>query len=91
MTDSRRESSTERAAESLRGSERAERLGSALAALARELADARRQIATLKRENTALRAQLATEGRGEGLPPHHRAVAPNSLQTRVWVGVPRRG
>lgn len=48
----------QRAAESLRRSERAERLDGALAAMAGELADARRQIALLKRENEGLRARL---------------------------------
>ena len=82
-SDSRRDSLIQRAAESLRGSERAERLGTALAHMARELTDARRQIATLKRENAALRAQLAAAGRGERPAPVH---APDRLQRRVGVG-----
>ena len=44
------------AAESVR---RTERLGSALARMARELAAARRENAVLRRENASLRAQLA--------------------------------
>lgn len=86
-SDSRRDSLIQRAAESLRGSERAERLGTALADLARELADARRQIAALKRENAALRAQLGADG----VAPPHRAPPPNRIQPRVGIGGSRRG
>lgn len=89
--DSRRDSLVKRAAESLRGSERAERLGSALASLAQELADARRQIAMLKRENKALRAQLGLDGKGEGLRPRHDALSANRLQPGGRVGGRRRG
>ena len=53
------DSLTQRAAELLDRRERVGRLGSALARMARDLADARRQIAALKRENAWLRAQLA--------------------------------
>ena len=52
----------ERAAESLRDARREQRLGNALAGLARDLADARRQIASLSRENRALRAQIERLG-----------------------------
>ena len=85
---SRRDSLIQRAAESLRGSERAERLGTALAGLARELADARREIARLKRENAALKAQLGTEGSSEGAAPPGR---PNRVQPRVGIGGRRGG
>jgi hypothetical protein len=78
----------QRAAESLRGSERAERLGTALAGLARDLADARREIVTLKRENAALKAQLGADGRGEGVAPLRR---PNRVQPRVGIGGRRGG
>jgi hypothetical protein len=90
---SRRDSFIQRAAESLRGSERAERLGTALADLARELADARRQIAALKRENAALRAQLGAEGVAphSAPPPNRLAPPPNRLQPRVGIGGSRRG
>jgi predicted RNase H-like nuclease (RuvC/YqgF family) len=89
--DSRRDQLIQRAVESLRGSERAERLGTALADLARELADARRQIATLKRENAALRAQLGAEGRGKGIVPPHPTRPTKRLQPKVGIGGPRRG
>jgi hypothetical protein len=52
-------SAAARAAEALAGGERAGRLGSALARLARDLVDAHRQRAIFRRENAALRAQLA--------------------------------
>jgi len=42
-----------------RWSERCERLAGALAGLSRDLADARREIVVLKRENAALRGRLA--------------------------------
>jgi hypothetical protein len=58
FSDSRRDFSAKRAADSLRGFGRAERLGSVLAGLVRDLADARREIATLKGENAELRARL---------------------------------
>jgi hypothetical protein len=57
-SDSHRDSLIQRAAESLRGSQRADLLGTALAGMARDLADARRQIVRLRRENATLRAQL---------------------------------
>jgi len=41
------------------GSERCERLAGALARLSRDLADARRDIVVLERENAALRRRLA--------------------------------
>ncbi|HSO99225.1 MAG TPA: hypothetical protein VLP43_09765 [Solirubrobacteraceae bacterium] len=50
---------TQRAADVLARRERAGRLGSALVAMGGELAAAHRQIAILRRENVALRAQLA--------------------------------
>ena len=86
-SDRRRDSLIQRAAESLRKPERAERLGIALADLARELADARRQISALKRENAALRAQLA-QRRGEEATPLR---PPNRFQPGMGVGGRRGG
>ena len=50
----------ERAAEVLERRERAGRLGSALVRMARDLAEARKRIAALERQNAALRGQLTT-------------------------------
>jgi septal ring factor EnvC (AmiA/AmiB activator) len=86
-SDRRRDSLMQRAAESLRKPERAERLGIALADLARELADARRQISALKRENAALRAQLA-QRRGEEVTPLRPQ---NRFQPGMGVSGPRGG
>jgi hypothetical protein len=44
--------------------DRARRLGSALVLLARDLADARRTLLALERENAALRARLAERAQG---------------------------
>jgi len=79
---SRRDSLIERAAESLRRSERSERLRITVAEFARELAHARRQITDLKRENAALRAQLAKR-RGKRITPLRR---PNRVQPRTGIG-----
>ena len=62
---------TQRAADALARRERAGRLGSALVALGGDLAGAHRQIALLRRENVALRAQLARLA-GD---PEHRSAA----------------
>jgi len=87
---SRRDAFVERAAESLSGSDRAERLGNALARMAGELADARRQIAILERENAALRAQLGLGGRSETVARDGGRSA-NLLQPKVGTGGHRRG
>jgi hypothetical protein len=87
-SDSRRDALIQRAAESLRHSERAERLGGALANLARELADARRQIALLTRENATLRAQLGTQDGGDRVPPPHRGRPSSRVQPRVGIRWP---
>jgi chromosome segregation ATPase len=87
---SRRDSLIQRAAESLRHSERAERLGGALARLARELADARRQIALLKRENATLRAQLEAQTDRERALTQHRGRTSKRVQPRAGIGGRRR-
>jgi septal ring factor EnvC (AmiA/AmiB activator) len=87
---SRRDSLVQRAAELLRGSDRAERLGSALARMARELAVARRQIAILERENAARRAQLDAGGRTETAARNGRRP-PNHPQPKAGMGGGRRG
>jgi hypothetical protein len=87
---SRRESLIQRAAESLKHSEHAERLGGALAGLAAELADARRQIALLKRENATLRTQIQAQADSERLPAPHRARPSDRVQTKVGIGGRRR-
>jgi len=79
-SETHRDSLIQRATESLRKSERAERLGVVLEEVARELADARRQTAALQRENADLRAQLA-EHRRAGREP---ATPVESLPAGVW-------
>jgi hypothetical protein len=88
-SDRRRDSLIQRAAESLRGSHPAERLGTALAGLARELADARRQIAILRSENATRRAQL--EVRGIEVEASRTAQPTNLLYPRAGFGDSRRG
>ena len=88
---SRRESLILRAAEPLRGSERAERLGATLTELARETANTGRQIATLKRENAALRAQLGTDSEGGDAASRHRRVPPPIRLAPLGIGGRRRG
>ena len=79
-----RDALIQRAAEALKDHGRAERLGDALVGLARELADARRQIALLRRENAELRTQLERDGQeqctaiGDGRPPDRLAT---------WAGI----
>jgi hypothetical protein len=85
-SNTHRDSLIQRAAESLRQSERAERLGSALTGLAQELAAARRQIAMLKRENAALRAQLGGQAGATGTPPPARGRPGNRRQPRMRIG-----
>jgi hypothetical protein len=90
-SSSRRDSLIQRAAESLRQSTRAERLGGALVGLARELADARREITLLKRENAALRAQLGARSDGEKGPTSHRGRPSNRIQPRMGFSGRRPG
>jgi hypothetical protein len=87
-SDRLRDSLILRTTQSLRGSERAERLSGALAGLARELADARRQIATLTRENAALRKRLEAAGVRAGADLYR---AGNRPQPRIGIGGGRGG
>ena len=89
-SENRRDALVQRAAESLRGPGRAERLGTALAALARELADARQEIARLKRENAALRARLERDGDERGAAVGDRRP-PDRLQPWAGIGQHRGG
>ena len=73
---------TRRTAEALAGGERAGRLGRALARLVRELADAQRLIAVLRRENMPVRAQLARLPGGREAPP--AAHSEGSGGEAVW-------
>lgn len=89
-SENARDAQIRRAAESLKRHGHAEREGSVPAGLARELADARRQIAVLRRENAALQARLELEG------DERRAAAgegplPYRLGPRVGIGGRRRG
>ena len=86
-SETHRDSLIQRAAESLRKSERAERLGVVLEEVARDLADARRQTAALKRENADLRAQLG-EHRREGVSPLRPS---NRFQPGFGIGDSRGG
>jgi hypothetical protein len=62
-----------------------ERLGTALTRMARELADSRRQILVLRRENAALKARLGDEPTGR--PTTNGTGAPRTPR----VGVNLRG